>query len=126
MPLAIETVTIDCADGPRLADFWMAALGYVLEGADGDWRLIGDPAGLVVKLAIDPVPEGKVVKNRVHLDVFPTEPGVGAWVAEVERLVALGATRYRYLGGATGEPLDESHWILRDPEGNEFCCVLRW
>jgi hypothetical protein len=121
MPLAIETVTIDCADGPRLADFWMAALGYELAASDGDWRLIADPAGRGVKVALDPVPEGKVVKNRVHLDIFPTEPGPAAWVTEVGRLVALGATRYRYLA----ESPEEAHWILHDPEGNEFCCVLR-
>ena len=126
MPLTVETVTIDCTDAPRVAEFWLAALGYELVASDCDWRLIADPTGRGVKLALDPVPEGKVVKNRVHLDIFPTEPGPVAWVAEVERLVTLGATRYRYLGGTTGEGPDESHWILRDPEGNEFCCVLRW
>ena len=56
------------------------------------------------------VPEGKVVKNRVHLDLAADDPA-----AEVARLVALGAVAVREYDGWTQ---------MADPEGNEFC-VLR-
>jgi hypothetical protein len=60
------------------------------------------------------VPEGKVVKNRVHLDLAPAKEDQKG---EVERLLGLGATviddrRLKQPGG----------WVvLADPEGNEFC-----
>jgi hypothetical protein len=64
-----------------------------------------------------PVPEAKTVKNRVHLDVNPS--GVDQYV-ELERLLALGATRVD-VGQA-----DDVPWIvLADPEGNEFCLLGR-
>jgi hypothetical protein len=62
------------------------------------------------------VPENKVVKNRMHLDLSPIDRSRDE---EVERLLALGATRAEV--GQTGE---ESWVVLADPEGNEFC-VLR-
>lgn len=58
------------------------------------------------------VPETKVEKNRVHLDLRAEDPD-----AEVERLVALGATRAHH------QP-DDSFVVMHDPEGNELC-VLR-
>ncbi len=61
------------------------------------------------------VPEGKVVKNRLHLDVRPFDN----MAAEVERSVALGATIQRRVD------VEGSFWtIMLDPEGNEFC-ILR-
>ena len=63
-------------------------------------------------------PEPKVVKNRVHLDLIPTE---GELETEIRRLENLGARRVRY----TQNDPDESHWIMADPEGNEFCRVRR-
>ena len=56
-----------------------------------------------------------MVKNRVHLDLIPTEGGLET---EIRRLERLGARRVRYV---ENDP-DESHWIMADPEGNEFCC----
>ena len=67
-------------------------------------------------LGLQVVPEPKVVKNRVHLDLVPT---AGLLEDEIRRLEGLGATRVRYV---ENEP-DESHWIMADPEGNEFCIV---
>jgi hypothetical protein len=70
------------------------------------------------------VPEGKTVKNRVHLDVRAA-PGLrgdermAALEAECDRLVALGAKRLaRY---EPGPPLEAGHIVMADPEGNEFC-----
>lgn len=60
------------------------------------------------------VPEPKSVKNRLHLDLRPEDQS-----AEVDRLLALGATR-----ADVGQPTDASFTVLRDPDGNELC-VLR-
>ena len=57
------------------------------------------------------VPEPKTVKNRVHLDLTAPDRE-----AEVDRLVALGARRLRFVDKG-----DERWWIMADPEGNEFC-----
>jgi len=69
------------------------------------------------------VPEGKVVKNRVHLDVRVGTGLVGderlaALEAECARLVPLGAVRVRLLPAEDGE---ESCILMQDIEGNEFC-----
>lgn len=99
----------------------MSALGYELVAADGDRRIIADPTGLGVKLALNSVPHAKVVKDRLYLDIFLTGHGVQPGVAAAERRVGLGATRYLYVA----EGGEEVHRILRDPEGNGVCCVLR-
>ncbi|GAA4042358.1 hypothetical protein GCM10022233_09170 [Streptomyces shaanxiensis] len=64
-------------------------------------------------LIFAPVPEGKTVKNRLHLDFRPEDQD-----AEVSRLLALGARHVDV--GQTGE---ESWVTLADPEGNEFCVL---
>ena len=61
------------------------------------------------------MPESKVVKNRVHLDLRAT----GSMAAEVERLEGIGATVVRRVDE------EGSFWtVMQDPEGNELC-VLR-
>ena len=70
------------------------------------------------------VPEGKVVKNRVHLDLdvgggrtTPLATRKARVLAEAARLEAAGATRVRVLE----EAIDHFGVTLQDPEGNEFC-----
>lgn len=115
MASTVDALTFDCADPRRLAAFWTEVLGYLIADVDEDGAEIVDPAGGGWRLLFLVVPEGKAVKNRVHLDLRPPV----SMAAEVERVVALGATVYRYV---------EEHgsfWtVMRDPEGNEFC-VLR-
>ena len=115
MASTVDTLTIDCADPHGLAAFWTQALGYELkEATDGEAEIV-DPGGRGWPLLFIVVPEGKSVKNRVHLDVRPP----GAMRDEVDRLVAAGASVLRRV--------DEhgSFWtVMQDPEGNEFC-VLR-
>jgi catechol 2,3-dioxygenase-like lactoylglutathione lyase family enzyme len=111
----IETLTIDCADPKRVADFWCAALGFELKDIDEEGAEIVDPAGDVPPLLFLVVPEIKSAKNRLHLDLRPTH----SMAEEVDRLQAAGATEHRFVeeGG--------SFWtVMLDPEGNEFC-VLR-
>ena len=85
----------------------------------GNWFAIDDPTGVGPRLFFQKVPEPKVVKNRVHLDVrVSTEaPSDKATIdAEVERLIGLGATKLRSVVDG------ESYFVvLQDPEGNEFC-----
>jgi hypothetical protein len=110
----INTVSFDCADPRRLADFWCIALGYEALDVEDDEAFIG-PAGGASGLYFQRVPEGKVVKNRIHLDLRPPR----SMADEVERLRNAGATDQRFVEE------EGSFWtIMLDPEGNEFC-VLR-
>lgn len=132
-------VAIDAADPHELAAFWAAALHYAVEDhsavvaqllaagrlpedevvtIDGkpafrDVATARDPDGVGPRLFIARVPEAKTVKNRVHLDLHIGPEGAAA---EVERLVALGAT-VAWTSTDRG-PLNTT---MRDPQGNEFC-----
>jgi hypothetical protein len=108
---SIAVIVIDCLDSRPVAEFWMAALGYEVAAQDGTWIKLRDPDGIGPPLAIDPVPEGKIVKNRVHLDLRPAE----SMDAEVARLEQLGARIVR--------EFPDSHTVMHDPEGNEFCVL---
>jgi catechol 2,3-dioxygenase-like lactoylglutathione lyase family enzyme len=131
-------VAIDCEDPDRLAAFWAEVLGYrvsappsgytswseysrAVAGEPNErWSLLVDPDGVGPSVLFHRVPEPKVVKNRVHLDVHVT-PRTGETTtrplvdAEARRLVDLGATHVR--------TDDESDYyaVMQDPEGNEFC-----
>ena len=140
------TITFDCADPAALAAFWCQALGYV-DGAPpagsatwdeylasvgvppeewGDGAYIEDPAGLRPGISFLKVPEAKSAKNRVHLDVQAGggrgEPQAVRWArvqAAVARLTGAGATVVRE-DWQDGVP---DHFVMTDPEGNEFCVV---
>jgi len=137
-------VVFDCADPDRLARFWATALHYrVQDPPDGftsweawladagvpesEWNsasAIVDPDGAGPRIYFQRVPEGKVVKNRVHLDLnasskreVGSDEGRRRAEAEVERLRSEGATVVRPGGEERGE-----YWVvMQDPEGNEFC-----
>lgn len=134
-------VTFDCANPERVARFWCEVLGYVVppppEGfasweefdralpaeAQGSAFACVDPTGAGPRLFFQRVPEGKVVKNRVHLDVRVGTGLVGherlaALEAECARLLPLGATRVRLL---PADDVNESCLVMQDVEGNEFC-----
>jgi hypothetical protein len=136
-------IVFDANDPARLAEFWELALGYVMqpppEGFESwdDWatatgipeenwndaRALVDPDGTGPRIFFQRVPEGKVAKNRVHLDVnaggghgTPADERRRRVDSEVERLIDAGAS---VIG-----PMEQrgEYWVvLRDPEGNEFC-----
>jgi Glyoxalase-like domain len=118
-------VTFDCAEPERVARFWCEVLGYVMvppDDGDSSFACV-DPTGVGPRLFFQPVPEGKVVKNRVHLDVRAGTGLVGAerlaaLEAECARLVPLGAVRGRLL---LADDENESCLNMQDIEGNEFC-----
>ncbi len=115
MASRLYNVTVDAHDPAALAAFWAQALGYRVAVATPDETAIeppDDPADACPALVFVPVPEGKVVKNRLHFDLAPDDQA-----AEVERLVALGARRVDIGQGAVP-------WVvMADPEGNEFCVL---
>lgn len=138
-------LVIDCTDADLLAHFWAAALGYVLEPPPSghptwdDWyRHLGvpeselgvgadsivDPEGAGPRVWFQVVPDRKVGKNRLHLDVSAS--GGRAFSigvrrervdAEARRLVGLGATP---VGTLSADGVDHYAVAMRDPEGNEF------
>ena len=118
-------VTFDCAEPGRVARFWCEVLGYVVPPYEeqGPPSACVDPSGEGPRLFFQRVPEGKVVKNRLHLDVRVGTGLVGderlaALEAESARLVALGAARVRLL---LADEENESCLVMQDIEGNEFC-----
>lgn len=134
-------VTFDCAEPERVARFWCEVLGYVVppppEGFStwdefngslppedqGSAFACVDPSGAGPRLFFQRVPEGKVVKNRVHLDVragagLVGEERLATLEAEAARLIALGAT---HVLTQRADEYNESCITLQDIEGNEFC-----
>lgn len=112
----IDCITFDCADTPRLAQFWAAALQYQVRDNEEGWIVLAPKDGAGPLLGFQQVPEPKIVKNRVHLDL---KPATGTMEHEVGRLEQLGAQRVRLVA----ENPDGIHTIMQDPEGNEFCVV---
>lgn len=118
MTVRIRSLTFDCADAHRLATFWARLL---------DWHVISDddPEVMVAphypfdgqSLLFIPVPEGKTAKNRIHLDLEPTDRTRDE---EVARALELGATML----DDRREPGGPGWAVLADPEGNELC-ILR-
>ncbi|MEU8097066.1 VOC family protein [Streptomyces rubiginosohelvolus] len=118
-------LAIDCADPAALARFWCSVLDYEVQGVEEGEEVVtigppsvpegkNRPGPVPPALTFARVPEGKTLKNRLHIDVNPTDREQDE---EVERLLALGARRADVgQGGAS--------WVvLTDPEGNEFCVL---
>ena len=118
MALVISHLTIDCADPHALAAWWRDVTDwtYVWEPVPDDDEIGIAPAdGSATPWLFIKVPELKSVKNRLHVDVRP--PNGSSQAAELDRLLALGATRVDI--GQENVP-----WhVLADPEGNEFCLL---
>jgi catechol 2,3-dioxygenase-like lactoylglutathione lyase family enzyme len=114
MDIRIQCLCIDTSDPARIASFWQSALGWRRTFEEEDEVVLEPPKGsprdgVVPDLLFLKVPEVKVVKNRLHLDLRP-----GDQAAEVARLEALGARR---VGIGQGEV---SWVVIADPDGNEF------
>jgi hypothetical protein len=113
MACRFTELVIDANDPPALADFWSRVLDYEVSDTSDQWVQIKGPSSPTLLFA--KVPEEKTVKNRVHIDVNPTDR---TQEEEVERIIGLGASR------ADVGQKDVSWVVLADLEGNEFC-VLR-
>ena len=112
------SVTFDAVDHSALAAWWAETLGWELRGGDEETVVLvppGAPAGTKEHLLFMKVPEPKVAKNWVHLDLHPE----GDTAAYLEGLVTRGATV------SARHDLGSVAWaVVADPEGNEFCVVL--
>ncbi|MGW0337974.1 VOC family protein [Streptomyces sp. NPDC003011] len=112
MTLEWEQLVVDAADPVALGRWWAEALGWVVVTDDPEEYEIRPEKDRLPGLLFVPVPEGKTVKNRLHLDFRPADQE-----AEVARLLALGARQADVGQG-------EQTWVvLTDPEGNEFCVL---
>jgi predicted enzyme related to lactoylglutathione lyase len=115
MTTKLRNVTFDCSDARRVADFWSALTGWNVYYDDDPEVVVAShfPSNGLTLLFV-PVPEGKTVKNRVHLDLQPTDCSRDE---QVTRAVELGATII-----ADHRKDDGTGWVtMADPEGNEFC-----
>jgi catechol 2,3-dioxygenase-like lactoylglutathione lyase family enzyme len=112
--LRIQCLCVDTRNPAKIASFWQAALGWRRTFDEVDQVVLEPPAGspedgVAPDLLFLRVPEDKIVKNRLHLDLRPADQD-----AEVARLEALGATRIDVGQG-------EVSWVvMADPDGNEF------
>ena len=128
MSLVIDAINFDCSDPRRVAEFWAAvtgvdnvgyssgpvevSLGGNIVSVTEEWASIRSDIPGFPMLVFGRVPEGKAVKNRIHLDLEADD-----MKAEVARLVKLGATIVQERSRGPNDV-----WtVLHDPEGNEFC-----
>ncbi len=133
-------IDIDCADPEGLAAFWAEVLDYRVADPPGGfaswrecseaearesgerWCRVVDPDGSGASILFHRVPEPKVAKNRLHIDVWVAPRGgspESSWPAvdaEVARLVELGASEIRRVAED-----DQCFVVMTDPERNEFC-----
>ena len=112
MSLAWEQVIVDSADPEALGRWWATALDWVIVNDVPDEFEIRPTPDRTPGLLFTQVPEPKLTKNRLHIDLRPDDQQ-----REVERLLELGATRADVGQG------DETWKVLADPEGNEFCVL---
>ena len=105
----LRFIIMDCADARKVGQFWASALdGYEADEQEGGVLLKTDSGP---QIAFEVVPEGKTVKNRLHLNIAADDR-----LADVKRLVGLGATEVEEIN------VEGYVWTnMKDVEGNEFC-----
>ncbi len=113
MALRFSEICVDAHDIHALASWWSQALGWPAEPTDDGDVALRAPAGAGPDWLFLPVPDDRVVKNRIHFDFTPDDQQ-----AEVDRLIGLGARHVDI-----GQSGDEGWVVLADPEGNEFCIL---
>ncbi len=109
-----SAVTVDCLDVQRVATFWSSLLDRPPGPTEDGWAYLGTRGDAQPRLVFQPVPESKVTKNRLHLDIEVDDIDNG-----IAQVVALG-------GSPTGERHDYDEGVVvvvKDVEGNEFCLV---
>jgi predicted enzyme related to lactoylglutathione lyase len=117
MASSLRNVTVDCSDALKVARFWAEVLGWNVYFDDDPPVLVAPyfpPPRDAPGMLFIPVPEPRTVKNRVHVDLQPSDRSRDE---EVERLLELGATIV-----ADHRNDDDSGWVwMADPEGNDLC-----
>lgn len=111
VPARVSTVTIDCNDLDGMVTFWGEVLGLEAQGRHEEYVWMSSVSEGGPALAFQQVPEPRVGKNRLHLDLASPDPE--AFVAKV---IELGGSRVE------DHEMQGFHWtVLSDPEGNVFC-----
>ena len=110
-------IVIDAARPRLVADFWRAVLGWEVVESDADGISVAPGDGSWPGIDMFQVPEGKSIKNRLHLDL---RADGSSTEDELQRLLNLGARRVD-----VGQGPEVSWVVLADPEGNEFCLLSR-
>jgi hypothetical protein len=128
MTLRWYSVVVDCHDMRAQSRWWAEVLDWRIGYESAEEVVLVPPHAFEQERAVPalergpaltfvPVPEGKAVKNRLHIDLAPLRGDDQA--AEVARLEALGARQVDVGQGAAS-----AGWVvLADPEGNEFCVL---
>jgi len=117
MTSQITVIAINANNPEVVAQFWAAALGWQVVEEEPNFVSVGPADGSWPTIDVAKVPEGKTVKNRLHLDL---RADGSSTEEEIERLIGLGARRVD-----VGQPADVTWTVLADPEGNEFCVLSR-
>ena len=112
MAYRIRNVGIDCNDLPGMTRFWQAVTGFETSSADDEHTSLRAADGSL-GLFIQKVPERRVEKNRLHLDLDVDDLDIA-----LNEVTGLGATEVARHGDG-----DDAWVVLADPEGNEFCLV---
>jgi catechol 2,3-dioxygenase-like lactoylglutathione lyase family enzyme len=114
--LCLDALCIDANEPRRLARFWADALRWEINDDTDDEIGLVPTDGTRFRILFEPVPNAKTGQNRNHLDLTTTS--VDDQNETVSRLIALGARHVDI-----GQGPDETHVVLADPEGNEFCII---
>jgi Glyoxalase-like domain len=117
MAASLLAVVVDCGDPAALARFWATALSREVAERNTDEFLVRDLSGVSTALYFMKVPEPKVTKNRLHIDVLTDGP----MEDEVQRLVDAGATSVEVRQDPDTLNNPDTWTVMTDPEGNEFC-----
>jgi predicted enzyme related to lactoylglutathione lyase len=113
--IRVGSIVLRVDDLDRQTEVWQAALGYVAREPKGDdFVLLRPRDGRGPNVSLDRVRSQLQIPPRIHLDLYADDQA-----AEVERLLALGATEVHW----DKRPSDADYVILADPEGNRFCVV---
>jgi len=118
MTTRLANLCFASSDSARLAGYWASALGWEIDDRTSDEISVLPTDGTRFTLVFRPTPEPKTVKNQVHLDLV--SESVEHQREIVDRSIELGA---RHID--IGQGSDADHVVLADPEGNEFCVVVR-
>jgi hypothetical protein len=111
----LANIVIGAVEPLVIARFWCSVLDWEIIEQSEEIVSIGAANGSWPVIDVLPIPEPKLVKNRLHLDLRADGSDASE---ELPRLMALGASRVD-----VGQPADATWVVLADPEGNEFCLL---
>lgn len=119
MATSVLAIVVDCRDALAQATYWANALGHgVSERNTGEYE-VSDPSAGGTPLYFMNVPEGKTVKNRLHVDVVTDK----SLEDEVASLMEAGGTLVEMRQDAATLANPDTWAVMQDPEGNEFCVL---